>query len=171
MKKLNSSEKVEKDEELLKIPNFINIISRVLTEIIKSNNNISFISNDPFSCKTIPSLNLTYYLERIKKYTYLENSTLTITLIYCDRICQQSKLILYPNNIHRIFLTSSLLAIKYNEDVFYKNDFYAKVGGVGLELLNYLEFCALKFLDFKLFIDEDLFKSYVGFLKNYNYNS
>ena len=168
MKKLNLK---EDEEDLLNIPNFINIISKVLTEITKSNSNISFISNDPFSIKTIPSFTLTYYLERIKKYTYLENSTLTITLIYCDRICQQSKLILYPNNIHRIFLTSSLLAIKYNEDVFYKNDFYAKVGGIALELLNYLEFCALKFLDFNLFIDDELFKNYVLFLKNYDYNS
>jgi hypothetical protein len=52
------------------------------------------------------------------------------------------------------------MAIKYNEDEYYDNKFYAKVGGVTLKEMNILEISFLKLIDFKLYISEEIFETY-----------
>ena len=53
-----------------------------------------------------------------------------------------------------------MLAIKYNEDDYYSNKYYAKVGGINLDELNSLEYNFLILLDFDVFIDEDTYEKY-----------
>ena len=62
-----------------------------------------------------------------------------------------------------------MLAIKYNEDDYYSNKYYAKVGGVNLEELNELEFNFLLLLDFNTFIDDNTYEEYIEQLKNFTY--
>jgi hypothetical protein len=59
------------------------------------------------------------------------------------------------------------MSIKYNEDDYYSNTFYAKVGGVSLQEINILEVEFMKMLKYKFFIDEDLFNKYKQYLINY----
>jgi hypothetical protein len=59
------------------------------------------------------------------------------------------------------------MAIKYNEDDYYSNTFYAKVGGISLEEVNILEVEFLKMIKYTLFIDSDIFEKYTIYLKNY----
>ena len=54
-----------------------------------------------------------------------------------------------------------VLAIKYNEDDYYSNKYYAKVGGIALNELNELEYNLLILLEFNLLAvvdNEKLFK-------------
>lgn len=97
----------------------------------------------------------------------MENSTTILTLIYADRVCALSGLLLHPHNIHRIILACCLLAIKYNEDDYYANDYYAEVGGVSLEEINVLEYNCISMLNFNLFVEEEIFNKYINYLKNY----
>ncbi len=53
-----------------------------------------------------------------------------------------------------------MLAIKYNEDDYYSNKYYAKVGGINLDELNSLEYNFLILLDFDVFIDEETYEKY-----------
>lgn len=65
-----------------------------------------------------------------------------ISLIYIDRLqdaygdfvlnkyCVHKYFILL---IHRVLISSLVLAAKYNDDEYYKNGYYARVGGIGLE--------------------------------------
>jgi Cyclin len=62
--------------------------------------------------------------------------------------------------IIRLFLSAIVIAIKYHEDEYYKNDFYAKVGGISLEEFNRLEEYLLINLNYKLFIDENAYSIY-----------
>ncbi|CQB89982.1 Cyclin [Chlamydia trachomatis] len=60
-------------------------------------------------------------------------------------------------NIHRLIISGITVSSKFFLDIFYKNLRYAKVGGLPLEELNYLELQFLLLLDFKLMISvEDL---------------
>ncbi|KAF8002963.1 hypothetical protein HF325_002208 [Metschnikowia pulcherrima] len=60
-------------------------------------------------------------------------------------------------NIHRLIILGITVSSKFFSDIFYKNLRYAKVGGLPLEELNYLELQFLLLLDFKLMISvEDL---------------
>ena len=52
------------------------------------------------------------------------------------------------------------ISIKFLEDKYYKNDYYAKVGGVTLKELNFLEKEFLKLIDFSLYIGFDTFSYY-----------
>ena len=54
-----------------------------------------------FGSKKPPSIAILAYLERIAKYTQIEESTLIICLIYIDRVCDLSKMQLNEFNIHR----------------------------------------------------------------------
>ena len=84
-------------------------------------------------------IDINKYFKRIMKYSKLEPSTLIISLIYIDKLCENTNFVLNSHNIHRIILASLMLAIKYNEDDYYSNEYYAKVGGIALKELNRLE--------------------------------
>ncbi len=82
-------------------------------------------------------------------------------------MCITSGIILNPHNIHRIILGCMILAIKYNEDEYYNNEYYAKVGGVSLDEMNDLEDASFNLIDHNLFISEDIYKKYLEYITNY----
>jgi hypothetical protein len=143
-------------------------ISKIILEFIKANSNQEHDSRDPFSSKKIPGIPIDYYIERIKKYSGVEDSTLVLTLIYCDKLCGMNNFLIQPHNIHRLFISCCLLAIKFNEDCFYTNEYYAKVGGIDLDEMNYLERSCIELLNFDLFVDQNLYKKYVNYLLNFS---
>ncbi len=59
-----------------------------------------------------------------------------------------------------------LLAVKFTEDYFYPNSFYAKVGGIPSEELNRLELAMLFLLRFELLVDRNEFTYYIDNLKS-----
>ena len=67
----------------------------------------------------------------------------------------------------RMLLTSILTAIKYNEDDFYSNTYYAKVGGISLQEINSLESEFLGLIDFNLWIDYAIFSKYQKYMEQY----
>ena len=158
--------KIQKVEEVL---NKIELnISEILTEISNQNAEIEFNPDDPFS-KQIPSkVGLQYFLGRIIRYSQIEKSTLITILIYVDRMCITSGIILNPHNIHRLILGCLILAIKYNEDIYFNNEYYAKVGGVSLKEMNNLELTSFELIDHNLFISDDIYEKYLAYITNYN---
>jgi hypothetical protein len=64
-------------------------------------------------------------------------------------------------------MTSILLSIKFNEDDFYSNTFYAKVGGISLKEMNILEYEFLSLIQYDMFIQEDIYEKYKHYLTNY----
>lgn len=57
-----------------------------------------------------------------------------------------------------------LVAIKYNEDDYFSNEFYAKVGGIKMIEMNKLEYEFLLLIEFNLFVNEDVFNKYNSYL-------
>ena len=83
-------------------------------------------------------------------------------------MCITAGIILNPHNIHRLILGCLILAIKYNEDFYYNNEYYAKVGGVTLDELNILEYKSFQLIEFNLFISDDIFDKYLSYITHYN---
>ena len=164
MSRKSTHEKQKKEEKLNKLELKI---SEILTEISSQNSNVEYNPDDPFSSKSPSNVTLEYFFGRIKKYSQIEKSTLIIILIYADRMCTTSGIILNPHNIHRIILGCLLLAVKYNEDVYFTNEQYAKIGGVPLKEINDLESYSISFLDYDLFISEDIYQKYLTYISNY----
>ena len=107
-----------------------------------------------------PSLSIKEYLYRLQNYTEAEDNTLIIALIYIDRLCDISSIILTPYNIHRIIFVAILLAIKYNEDVYFEFSFYANIAGVSVNDLKKLESDFVYLIKFKFFVDNKEFGKY-----------
>ena len=141
-------------------------ISSTLDDIISKNetennkNNLIDYDYSLFTHGTIPKISIEDYLNRIQKYTELEDSTLIIALIYIDRLLENKNFKLSIYNVHRILFTAVLLAIKYNEDEIYENNVFAEIFGVSNKELNNLENEFLDLIEFKLFITKKIFQLY-----------
>ena len=153
---------ISKSEEYVPMK-MIEIISDLLNNICEENKVKSENINKnikPFMTESIPSLSIKDYLTRLSQFTKINESTIILILIYIDRIGKINKFILTYRNIYKLILASMVIAIKYNEDNFFSSEVYAKLGGLSVLELNYLEFQFLILIKFSLFIEKDLFDKY-----------
>lgn len=144
-------------------------ISDLLTDICdegkstsKNNSNTNKIK--VFFSKKIPQKSIKDYLIRLYKYSKMSDSTLVLMLIYLDKICEMNKFKLTYYNIHKLLLASMIVAIKFNEDEYFSIDYYSKVGGVNIKEMKNLEYEFACLMNFRLFVDEDLFNKYNNYI-------
>lgn len=169
----SASTTISKDQKICG-RKIIKTIANIITEIVEENKNLD-ISRDclekqkrlSFFSKIPASVNVSKYIDRIIKYTHLEESTFILSLIYIDRICEYNDILLNEQNIHRILFTSIVLAIKINEDDYYSNSYYSKVGGISIKELNNLEYDFVKLIRYNLFVNEEIFQKYKIFISYY----
>ena len=161
LKKVDKIFPISKDD--FSLVKTIEIISDLLNNICEENKDKSEIINEnviPFMTKNIPSMSIKDYLLRLSQFTKMSESTIIIILIYIDRISNINNFRLTYKNIYKLILSATVVAIKYNEDLFYSSAIYAKLGGLSVSELNYLEFQFLILIKFSLFIENDLFDKY-----------
>ena len=114
---------------------------------------------------SIPLISIKDYLEHIYEYTKINSSTIILILIYIDRICKILKAKISYYNVHKLILSSMIVASKYNEDgEFYSHKFYAKLGGVSQAEVFNLEYNFVTLLDFNLYVSEELYCKYYDYL-------
>ena len=150
-------------ETLVTITKIADILTDIITENLNQSPNLEHDSDnyfDYFTCKKPPHISILDYLSRIVKYSRPESGTVTLSLSFIDKLTKWQNILLTNINIHRIILTSLVIAIKCNEDEYYSNSFYAKVGGITLKEFNILEYKYLCSLDFRLYIKEEVFLKY-----------
>ena len=173
----NEKEEEEEESENNEIHNLdlIKTISQILETILNDNkhlDNYAEIAKKQrkmaFSSSIIPNISIEEYLIRIQTYANIEKNTLILSLIYIDRLCKIASITLTYYNIHRILFISILISIKYNEDQYYNNKYYAEIAGVKLKELNTLEYAFLHKTQFRLFVNDETFKKYKLYLDNFN---
>ena len=178
-----STKGTEKEQEKsisikkLHIKNLLFQISPINTKIISSialnlqeiiNENLmnikySYRKGDPFYTFHLPLISLDNYIKRIFFYTKIDISTLIIAIIYIDTFCDMNRYILCINNIHRVIMASCVLSIKFNEDLSFGNDYYAKMANFSLDLLNRLEYEFYVMMNFKLLVNSDMYRKYYAY--------
>ena len=170
----------EEEDEFNKCDNItlIKAISQTLVSILDSSKKLKNYKEIlkkqgkmAFNANFIPNISVEKYLIRIQTYGNMEKSTLIISLILIDRLCQISNLTLTYYNIHRILFTAILISIKYNEDSYYENKYYAEIAGVKLKELQLLEYNFVSLLQFNLFIQDELYKKYQLYLDNFDFEN
>lgn len=117
-----------------------------------------------YSLEESPEMKIDDYLSRLSDHLKMDKSTVIIMLIYIDRLCDKTKLVLTHLNIHQIAAISAMEAMKYNQDEAYALDFYSNVTGIEVNELIDLEFQFLKSLEFKLFVEKKEYKMYEEYL-------
>ncbi|KAF2292188.1 hypothetical protein P3X46_018236 [Hevea brasiliensis] len=108
-----------------------------------------------------PSISVQKYLERLYKYTNCSPSCFVVGYVYMDRLAHKHPdSLVISLNVHRLLVTSVLVASKMLDDVHYNNAFYARVGGVSNAELNRLEIEFLFLLDFGVMVSSRIFENY-----------
>jgi len=171
------SEKIEEENEVDEVnidmkllTSMSNTLIKVLEETNKNSDIKQIIRNQkkmPFSSNTVPQISILDYLKRIQTYGGMENSTLILSLIYIDRLCENN-ITLTKYNIHRILFAAILIAVKYNEDSFYENSYYAQIAGIKNKELKIIEYTFLEMINFDAYIDEYTYNLYKDSLYNFN---
>jgi hypothetical protein len=152
----------------------ITSISSNLEDLIMENlHNIYqlYIKSDIFFLNHIPQISIEDYIKRIMKYTQMNISSLILAIIYIDKMCENNSYILCFNNIHRLILSSCLLSIKFNEDISFHNDLYARISGESVENVNQLEYEFYVLLNFSLFVDYNYYEKYFEYFSQYSRNN
>jgi len=147
----------------------LKLISNLLTDICETNKSpseekISLLK--PFILKKIPSISIINYIERLFKYSKHSEEIMIIVLIYIDIIRSKHKINLNYYNIHKIIFASFIVTIKFHEDDYYSLNYYSKLGGIPKKEIINLEYEFLKLMNFNLFIKDELFEKYKGYLKS-----
>jgi len=115
-----------------------------------------------------PEISIGHYLDRIFKYSGCSPSCFVIAHIYIDHFLHRTRALLNPLNVHRLIITTVMLAAKVFDDRYYNNAYYARVGGVSTRELNRLEMKLLFTLDFKLQVDPQTFHTHCCLLEKHN---
>ena len=169
----NNNKKEEDNPFHIKNYNLIKSISQTLLQILENNKKMSNYKKvihkqikSPFSSNIIPKISLEDYLLRIQAYSNMEKSTLIIGLIFIDKLCNISDIVLTYYNIHRIVFSALLISIKYNEDSFYDNKYYSEIAGVNLKELKMLEYSFTTQVNFNLFVNKNIYEKYENYLEH-----
>lgn len=141
----------------------VHVLAAVLDRLVGAN--ASLARADPgqvtkFHALKAPGIGVLQYLERIHKYASCSTECFILALIYIDRLIQRNNFLLTELNVHRVVITSILLAAKFFDDAYYNNAYYAKVGGVLVSEMNSLEVEFLFRINFSLHVAPDLFHKY-----------
>ena len=148
----------------------INAITANLKEIIeenKQNGGDKYMIRDIFYLQVIPSISLKDYIKRLVKYTKMNISTLILSIIYIDRFCEKYKYVLSYNNIYRLLLISTLISIKFNEDIMVNTKTYSNIAGVSVSDLNFLEYRMCIALDFSFNVKSDYYQQYFTYFSKF----
>jgi len=141
----------------------VKVLAAVLGRLIGVNssmqdNNSGIVTK--FHALKPPSISVLAYLERIHKYASCSTECFILALIYIDRLIQRNNFLLSELNVHRVVITSIMLAAKFFDDQYYNNAYYAKVGGVLVSEMNSLEVEFLFRLNFSLHVTPEVFSKY-----------
>lgn len=153
-------------------PKVLHVLAAVLDRLVARNEQFADTPSQQGKKLTIfhglraPSISIAKYLERIFKYTSCSPSCFVVGYVFLDRLIhRQPDLLVTSLNVHRLLVTSVMVATKMLDDVHFNNAFFAKVGGVSVVELNRLELEFLFRLDFKLTVTTSVFESYCTYLE------
>nr|XP_043610485.1 cyclin-U4-1-like [Erigeron canadensis] len=149
--------------------NLISYLSSLLDRIAESNDNNPGFHEQKISAfhgLTRPTISIQSYLERIFKYANCSPSCYVVAYVYLDRFTQQQPAVSINSfNVHRLLITSVMIAAKFMDDMYYNNAYYAKVGGITTKEINFLEVDFLFGLGFQLNVNPTTFHTYCSYLR------
>jgi hypothetical protein len=113
-----------------------------------------------FYMEVAPKISISAYIARLHLHIPSDSSFI-FALAYIQRLSHN--VVVSELTWVRLLITGITVARKFiddEEDIHYNNAFYAKVGGLSLKMLDELEICFLKLLDWRLFITEAEYRVY-----------
>lgn len=149
------------------------MICQTLAYVVESLVEPSEFANAPyqppskFEAFRAPGISIRDYLMRIHKYASCSPECFVLALVYIDRLQRMKGFVLTELNVHRVVITSVVLAAKFFDDHYFNNAYYAKVGGVLCKEMNELEIEYLLLINFSLHVPTDTYARFYNDLSNH----
>ncbi|WOK98929.1 cyclin-P4-1-like [Canna indica] len=166
-------------EDLNAVPGVVSVLSTIFERLAERNDAaVERHAHDlaprhrasAFHGLTKPSISVRSYLERIFRYAHCSPSCFVVAYIYLDRFVRRHPAVSLDSlNVHRFLITGVLTAVKFLDDIYYNNAYFAKVGGISLMEMNYLEIDFLFGLGFELNVTPVTFGYYCSILQREMY--
>lgn len=128
---------------------------------------LGYYHKTKFEAFRAPGISVSDYLARIHKYASCSPECFVLALVYMDRLHQMQGIVLTELNVHRVVITSVVLAAKFFDDHYFNNAYYAKVGGVPCLEMNELEVEYLLLINFSLHVSSETYARYYNELANH----
>lgn len=114
-----------------------------------------------------PEISRKAYVKRLFLYCRCDDSVYILALIYLNKLRDKYPVLrMCHMNLHRLLITAIVIAAKMLQDETFTMTHYGNVGGVPtVGEMTRLEAAFLKFLDFKLLVNETEFQNEVDSLK------
>jgi len=135
-------------------------LSDVLDRLCWHNKNrqVSIHHVTKFHALRLPKITISAYVRRICFHSNCSEECFVIALIYIERLIGRNKrFFINEFNVHRLILTSVMIAAKYFDDEHFDNSYYCRVGGLSCKEINELERVLLRMLNFNLHVENELF--------------
>eukprot|EP01018_Ginkgo_biloba_P024855 Gb_27223 [translate_table: standard] len=156
-------------------PWILSVLASLLERLVVRNERLFFSSGKEFkegikmcafSATQVPAMSIHRYLQRMFKYAHCSPSVFVVSYAYIDRLIEMNPGFLITSlNVHRLLITSVMVATKFLDDLHYRNSYYAKVGGLTTPELNDLEIEFVFKLRFRLHVTVSVFESYCSHLE------
>ncbi|KAJ1702289.1 hypothetical protein LUZ63_002068 [Rhynchospora breviuscula] len=161
------------EEERTAPPLVISVLASLLERTISrnqrgiaGNGNLKDERIAAFESSSVLDMSIQSFLERVFRYAHLAPPVYVVAYVYMDRLCQFNQgLHIVSTNVHRLLITSIMVASKFVEDLNYCNSYFAKIGGLSTAELNSLEMNFLFLMGFRLNVSPSIFESYCSHLE------
>lgn len=102
-------------------PQLLSLLSTLLERSVQKNEKILEASQTKdfitiFHGLRAPSLSIQQYIDRIFKYSCCSSSCFIVAYVYMERFIERKSLFLTSLNIHRLLITSVMVAAKFMDD-------------------------------------------------------
>lgn len=122
-------------------------------------NQLSSSTTDVLYSCSAPEIDWNEYIDRIHQYAKGSNMCFILALLLILR----TKVELNVFNAHRLLITSVAVAVKYLDDRWYSQSYYARVGGLngGAAELNQCEIELLRLIDFNVHVSNEEMQRFI----------
>jgi len=137
----------------------VSSLAAILTSKLPDGSDVS--TRSIFEAVRKPEMALDAYLSRLRKHFGCDDTCILSAVIYIDRIMAASpESRVNQLSIHRYLAASLLVSIKFHDDIYYTNAYYAYGVGVGLKELNGMEIEFLRLIKWQLHVTPEEFSRY-----------
>eukprot|EP01062_Namystynia_karyoxenos_P017779 TRINITY_DN16581_c0_g1_i1.p1 TRINITY_DN16581_c0_g1~~TRINITY_DN16581_c0_g1_i1.p1 ORF type:complete len:327 (+),score=106.73 TRINITY_DN16581_c0_g1_i1:111-983(+) len=148
------------------------ILAEVLSSVAAKGDRMAAEAETPadpssYTSAVPPGVSLRDYLRRWARYTRCGSLAAVGAVMYIDRVCLRTGLVVSSVNVHRLLLAALTVSAKWQADVPFLNSYYAQVGGVTCAELNQLERQLLEDLDWSLVITADTLETYTTMFRSH----
>jgi len=125
---------------------------------------------DIFDSSQVPGITIQNYLKRLQATFRCSDAALVGALILMDRFLERCESAgkeprrVTKLNVHRLYFACLIITVKYNEDLIYGNNHYAKAGGIQVREVNRMERHLLVCLDYDLRVQPEQYDFYESVL-------